>query len=63
MLSLLGGTMQVMGFRKDRSSFPWGYYAIPQRFRKYNTDKYLDFMRDCMPEIAVRSQVFSGQHY
>lgn len=53
--------MQVLGFRKDRSQFPWGYYAIPQRFKKH-PDNYFDFMRDYMPEIAVSTYLVNISH-
>lgn len=45
--------MKVLGFRVAYDGVPWGLYTRPPLFKFKDEDKYLDFMKHCMPDIAV----------
>ncbi|KAG8779466.1 hypothetical protein FRC12_024227 [Ceratobasidium sp. 428] len=57
------GKMNVVGNRTARDSKPWGPYAVPSRFKGKRRPEYLDFHKDCVPEITViLNMIFNGSY-
>ncbi|KAG8718635.1 hypothetical protein FRC08_004773 [Ceratobasidium sp. 394] len=58
-----GGEMKVLGNRKARDSKPFGMYAVPSRFKGNKRPDYLEFQKECVPEIAtILNLIFQGSY-